>query len=116
MHPACHVEPSDSLSNPRQGRLVAPITLTLNPFRLAEVARLATTNGAWATGDGVKLGLAIGAGSVDLDQVQLHPTGLVDPKDPTNPSKFLAPEALRGAGGILLNQDGDRFVDELSTR
>ncbi|GAQ80621.1 hypothetical protein KFL_000580150 [Klebsormidium nitens] len=80
------------------------------------VSRLATTNGAWATGDGVKLGLAIGAGSVDLDQVQLHPTGLVDPKDPTNPTKFLAPEALRAIGGILLNQKGERFVDELSTR
>lgn len=82
----------------------------------AEVSRLATTNGAFATGDGVKLGLAIGAGSVDLDQVQLHPTGLVDPRDPTNPSKFLAPEALRAIGGILLNQEGERFVDELSTR
>ncbi|GBG88332.1 hypothetical protein CBR_g46898, partial [Chara braunii] len=48
--------------------------------------------------------------------VQLHPTGFVDPADPTNPTKFLAPEALRGCGGILLNQKGERFVNELTTR
>ena len=30
--------------------------------------------------------------------------------------QFLAPEKLRGVGGILLNSEGKRFVDELSTR
>lgn len=35
-------------------------------------------------------------------QVQVHPTGFVDPSDPRAPVKFLAPEALRGSGGILL--------------
>ncbi len=46
----------------------------------------------------------------------MHPTGFVDPKDPLNPTKFLAPEALRGLGGILINQEGLRFVDELGLR
>ncbi|CAI5481643.1 unnamed protein product [Closterium sp. Yama58-4] len=81
-----------------------------------KLRNLATTNGPFATGDGVRLGLAAGAGLVHMDQVQLHPTGYVDPKDPRNPVKFLAPEALRGCGGILLNEKGDRFVNELTTR
>lgn len=77
---------------------------------------LATTNGNFATGDGVRLAKDAGAGLVDMDQVQLHPTAFVDPSKPSNPSKFLAPEALRGCGGILLNQSGKRFVNELATR
>ncbi|CAI5496707.1 unnamed protein product [Closterium sp. Naga37s-1] len=81
-----------------------------------KLRNLATTNGPFATGDGVRLGLAAGAGLIHMDQVQLHPTGYVDPKDPRNPVKFLAPEALRGCGGILLNEKGDRFVNELTTR
>jgi len=40
----------------------------------------------------------------------------IDPKDPKNPSKFLAPEALRGSGAILLNSKGQRFVNELGWR
>lgn len=47
---------------------------------------------------------------------QVHPTSLVDPKDPTNLSKFLAPESMRGSGGILLNAEGKRFANELTTR
>ncbi|VUC27062.1 unnamed protein product [Clonostachys rosea] len=77
---------------------------------------LATTNGTHATGDGHKMVLAINGNGVDLDKVQVHPTGLVDPKDPTSKWKFLAAEALRGEGGILLNSDGDRFCDELGYR
>lgn len=49
-------------------------------------------------------------------QVQVHPTGFVDPSDPRNPTKFLAPERLRGTGAVLFNREGRRFVDELSTR
>lgn len=47
---------------------------------------------------------------------QVHPTSLVDPADPTNLSKFLAPEAMRGSGGILVDALGKRFADELTTR
>jgi len=77
---------------------------------------LATTNGNHATGDGQKMVMEIGGNGIDLDKVQVHPTGLVDPKDPNSKWKFLAAEALRGEGGILLNSDGDRFCDELGHR
>jgi aspartate oxidase len=40
----------------------------------------------------------------------------VDPADRQARSKILAPEALRGHGGILINAAGCRFVDELATR
>ena len=77
---------------------------------------LSTTNGNHATGDGHKMLMAIGANDIDMDKVQVHPTGLVDPKDPGSKWKFLAAEALRGEGGLLLNSDGQRFSDELGHR
>ncbi|CEI88237.1 hypothetical protein RMCBS344292_02631 [Rhizopus microsporus] len=81
-----------------------------------QLVHTATTNGPWANGDGIRLALAVKAGLRDMDQVQLHPTGFIDPNQPTLPTKFLAPEALRAYGGILLNGDGKRFVDELNLR
>ena len=51
-----------------------------------------------------------------MEYVQVHPTGIVNPKDPNNKIKFLAAEALRGSGGIMLNANGERFVDELGRR
>lgn len=65
---------------------------------------------AFAVGDGVKLGRAIGARLMHMDQVQVHPTGFVEPGDPTNRVKFLGPEALRGAGGIMVNDKVGAFV------
>ncbi|CEP09316.1 hypothetical protein [Parasitella parasitica] len=81
-----------------------------------QLVHTATTNGPWAAGEGVRLGLAVGAGMRDMDQVQVHPTGFVDPANPVAPTKFLAPEALRAYGGILLNGEGKRFTDELTLR
>lgn len=81
-----------------------------------DLMHLPTTNGVHCTGDGIAMGQAIGASSVDLKHVQVHPTGLVHFKDPDNPVKFLAAEALRGVGGIILDKNGKRFVDELNTR
>lgn len=72
-----------------------------------------TTNGTFAQGDGVILGEELGAELVDMDQVQLHPPGFIDPSDPSCATKYLAPEAIRGSGGILLNSEGRRFVNEL---
>ncbi|KAH6680918.1 FAD binding domain-containing protein [Halenospora varia] len=57
----------------------------------------------------------VGAQLLDMDQVQVHPTSFVDPKDISNPVKFLAAEVLRGEGGILL-RDGKRFINEMETR
>lgn len=60
--------------------------------------------------------LEIGGKGIDMDKVQVHPTGLVDPLDPDAKVKFLAAEALRGVGGLLLDRDGNRFADELGHR
>ena len=58
---------------------------------------------------------SVGASLVDMDSVQIHPTGFVDPANPDAPVKFLAAEMLRGEGGILLHK-GKRFVNEMETR
>jgi cytochrome b involved in lipid metabolism len=59
---------------------------------------------------------AIGGNTVDMEKIQVHPTGLLDPKEPDAKVKFLAAEALRGVGGILLDNEGNRFCDELGHR
>jgi len=81
-----------------------------------ELLKMPTTAGAFSTGDGVTLATSLGAGTVDMDKVQLHPTGWIDPADPDNTSKILAAELMRGVGGILLNEEGSRFCNELGTR
>lgn len=82
-----------------------------------ELVDLPTTNGKQTTGDGQRILEKLGANMIDMDQVQVHPTGFIDPQDRTAGWKFLCAEALRGLGGILLNPvDGKRFVNELKTR
>ncbi|CAJ1407884.1 unnamed protein product [Effrenium voratum] len=81
-----------------------------------DLLHLPTTNGEHCTGDGIKMGEAIGAKSIDLEWVQVHPTGLVKPDDADAKIKFLAAEALRGVGGIILNAEGKRFCNELGRR
>jgi flavocytochrome c len=81
-----------------------------------DVLPLPTTNGEHSTGDGIKMTLAVGGVAAHLDKVQVHPTGLVDPSEPDAKVKFLAAEALRGVGGILLDAAGRRFCDELGHR
>merc|ERR1719362_708939 len=81
-----------------------------------DLMHLPTTNGEHCTGDGIKMGEAVGAKSVDLEWVQVHPTGLVKPDDPDAKIKFLAAEALRGVGGLVLDAEGKRFANELGRR
>merc|ERR1712091_203440 len=81
-----------------------------------DLLHLPTTNGEHCTGDGIKLGEGIGACTIDLEWVQVHPTGLVKPDDPDAKVKFLAAEALRGVGGIVLDANGKRFANELGRR
>ncbi|KAJ1554996.1 hypothetical protein HK405_003476, partial [Cladochytrium tenue] len=84
-----------------------------------DLVHMPTTNGPWSTGDGVKMAEAVGADTLHMDQVQLHPTGFVDPAAPNSDTKFLAPEFLRAEGAILLAPPphrAARFVDELTTR
>merc|ERR1719510_2550489 len=81
-----------------------------------DLLHLPTTNGEHCTGDGIKLGEAIGAKTIDLEWVQVHPTGLVKPDDPDAKVKFLAAEALRGVGGLVIDKNGKRFANELGRR
>lgn len=82
-----------------------------------QLKHLPTTNGQQTTGDGQKLLEKLGGELIDMEQVQVHPTGFIDPQDRNSTWKFLAAEALRGLGGILVNPStGKRFVDELTTR
>jgi len=81
-----------------------------------DIIHLPTTNGDHSTGDGIKMVSAIGGKSIDMEKVQVHPTGLVDPNEPDAKVKFLAAEALRGVGGLLLSKEGRRFCDELGHR
>ena len=77
---------------------------------------LPTTTSIHSQGDGIKMAVKIGAALVDMEHVQVHPTGLVDPKNPWETTKFLGPELLRGVGGILLDCRGNRFCNELGLR
>lgn len=77
----------------------------------SDLVNLKTTNQPGATGDGLKLAQKVGAKLVDMDQVQVHPTVQQD-----TPHAFLIGEAVRGEGAILVNNQGQRFVNELNTR
>ena len=68
-----------------------------------------TTNAAGAQGQGIDMAVAIGAGTVDMDQIQIHPTVEYN-------SSQLITEGLRGDGAILVNSEGKRFTDEVGTR
>ena len=81
-----------------------------------ELWDLPTTNGDHCTGDGIKMTIAVGGNTIHMDKVQVHPTGLIDPSDPNAKVKWLAAEALRGVGGLLLDANGNRFADELGHR
>jgi len=86
-----------------------------NPALIAkyrpELKDYKTTNQPGATGDGISLAEQAGAELVDMAQIQVHPTVQQD-----TPHAFLIGEAVRGEGAILVNDEGQRFVDELTTR
>ncbi|SMH35639.1 L-aspartate oxidase [Azospirillum agricola] len=67
-----------------------------------------TTNPAEATGDGLALAARAGARLADLEFVQFHPTALAVDSDPAP----LLTEALRGAGAVLLDRAGRRFMPD----
>jgi len=68
-----------------------------------------TTNAPTATGGGIAAAYTAGAEIADMELTQFHPTTLAG-------SSLLLTEALRGAGAVLRNAAGDRFVDELAPR
>jgi L-aspartate oxidase len=79
-----------------------------------------TTNPLVATGDGVALAQRSCAVVSNMEFVQFHPTALADEGLPIKPAKrdnaFLITEAVRGAGGILYNQDMERFMPSYDSR
>ncbi|KAK7436994.1 hypothetical protein VKT23_018809 [Stygiomarasmius scandens] len=91
----------------------------LTQFR-PDLISLPTTNGDHATGDGHRLVQDLKGSKkgilCDMDQIQVHPTGFVDPANPSAKTKFLAAEALRSVGGLLIDSTGERFVNELDRR
>ncbi len=66
-----------------------------------------STNPVEATGDGLALAARAGARLVDVEFVQFHPTALAT--DTAGPAPLLT-EALRGAGALLLDRFGQRFM------
>lgn len=68
-----------------------------------------TTNQPGATGDGYTMAEGAGAELVQMEQIQIHPT--VEQETST-----LIAEGVRGGGAILVNSEGNRFFDEMSTR
>ena len=73
------------------------------------LANAVTTNHPGATGDGILMAEAIGAATVDMEQIQLHPTVY-------QATSMLVSEKMRSLGAILVNQEGKRFCNDLSTR
>merc|ERR1712100_350641 len=61
-------------------------------------------------------GEKVGAETIDLEGVQVHPTGMGKPDDPDAKVKFLAAEALRGVGGLIFDANGKRFANEVGRR
>ena len=74
-----------------------------------ELKGFMTTNAAGAQGQGIEMAQAIGAATVDMDQIQIHPTVEAN-------TAALITEGLRGDGAILINEEGQRFIDEVGTR
>ena len=74
-----------------------------------ELKGFMTTNAAGAQGQGIAMAQAVGAATVDMDQIQIHPTVQFD-------TAALITEGLRGDGAILVNAEGKRFTDEVGTR
>jgi fumarate reductase flavoprotein subunit len=74
-----------------------------------EYKGMTTSNQPGATGDGMKFGEAAGGKLIDMKEIQIHPTVAYG-------SRILITEAVRGNGAILINKEGKRFVNELTTR
>jgi L-aspartate oxidase len=72
-----------------------------------------STNYPHLTGDALGIAIKHGIRLRDPDYIQIHPTTLYTEKPGRS---FLISESVRGEGGILLNKDGKRFVDELQPR
>ena len=77
-----------------------------------ELKGFATTNADGAQGQGIEMASEVGAATVDMDQIQIHPTVHID----EDGNAHLITEGVRGDGAILVNKEGKRFFDEVQTR
>ncbi|MFD0621147.1 flavocytochrome c [Paenibacillus sp. GCM10027629] len=75
----------------------------------SDLKGLVTTNQIGSTGDGIKMIEKLGGVTVDMDQIQVHPTVQQE-------KSYLIGEAVRGEGAILVSSEGKRFTNELNTR
>jgi succinate dehydrogenase / fumarate reductase flavoprotein subunit/L-aspartate oxidase len=82
-------------------------------FREAELRGELSTNHPGATGETTTIAAEIGAETRDLDALQYHPNGGAWP---ATMQGYSIPETTRAYGALLLNADGERFVEELSPR
>ncbi|EFC36055.1 fumarate reductase [Naegleria gruberi] len=82
-----------------------------------QLSKLPTTNGKFANGEGIRMAVKeLGASLIHMESIQVHPTGFIDPLNPKSMTVFLAAEALRAYGGIIVNENGNRFCNELGRR
>ncbi len=72
-----------------------------------------STNYSHLTGDSLAISIRQGIKVKNIDYIQIHPTTLYADKQDRS---FLISESVRGEGGVLLNANGERFVDELLPR
>ena len=73
------------------------------------LANAVTTNHSGAQGDDIMMAQAVGADTVDMEQIQLHPTVIQS-------DGSLVSESFRSLGAIVVNTEGKRFVNDLAGR
>jgi len=93
-------------------RAKATILATGGSGRL-HLSNYPTTNHYGATGDGLIMAYHVGANLLDLDTIQIHPTGDAFPEPIVG---ILSTEKIRGLGAVPLNKNGDPFVFPLEPR
>jgi len=93
-------------------RAKATILATGGSGRL-HLSNYPTTNHYGATGDGLVMAYHAGANLLDLDTIQIHPTGDAFPEPIVG---ILSTEKIRGLGAIPINKNGDPFVFPLEPR
>ena len=93
----------------RPGGEVAAFTAPVTVLATGGAGRIyaSTTNPAVATGDGIAMAWRAGATVANMEFFQFHPTALAHPGGRT----FLISEALRGYGAVVVNHEGDPFVE-----
>lgn len=93
----------------RRGRFLLPARAVVLAVGGSGHLFAVTTNPAEARGDGIAMAALAGAVIADAEFVQFHPTALATGRDPAP----LVTEALRGAGAVLIDEAGDRFLEDI---